>query len=652
MAGPTQQNTQNQDFSNISTEKYYTNCRGVNYLPIMNSEWKKSGYLPRYPAASVFGILNPSLAYDTSNSFQGTNKTAQWWYYNHDDNEHCVSLLRDIGINSIRVFTDMYVWGRRREQFLTDIKDFMKICDKYKVRVQLVLWDGIFIPINSAPESRADTFSSVEAGLLVNWRRVPHDFEMSSAAQLTNFFSTCATPFINDLCSSLSSFQSLWSFDLNNEDPRTYASALMASSSRLVSSNLSSIHIGITFGHGNDYAPYSATLTNGNGFYDGWPNEIFRASSLINFASIHPYATNNRMITDQYVRDTVSGADMLGIPGMYNEGGNADMGNWIYQNLAWFNKRGNVGGMLFDGFVDFAMSYEPFRDLQGVLFWDGTTRNSLELSGYVDLALHHGWLRPSQLRRTYEQKEVSEDDGADGGYYSGVVPWHASYNTTDYVSATQAQWEATKTYFYTTLPAIGSLRNEGSKNYTPYPGHPVSPSLEHSYIASGFELRDYLDICSNYSTYFSSLSAIPDASNGDYFLEKNRQLVLRDLVLYRASFFTMNTNPLTVWAELTGSQYDFLPASALRLSFSSTYFSGSRGDGSSILLGYNSKLSTITSANWLCVATSSCLYNTPGVPDSGIDWEAYDIWYNSCFDKLNQYIEVLEDSGDDRYVLY
>lgn len=651
MAGPTGiGTTQNQAIVN-GVSKYYTNCRGVNYLPVMDSEWKKSGYLPRYPLTSIFGIINPSLVYATSDSFQGTNKTSQWWYYNHDDNENCIGKLRQLGINAVRVFTDIYVWGRRRQQFLDDIKDFMKICDKYKTRVQLVLWDGIFIPVNEAPQVRADTFSSVEAGLLYNWRRVPHDFEMSSTSQLTNFFTTCATPFINDLCTNLSSFQSLWSFDLNNEDPRTLASSLMLSSSRLVSANLSSINIGITFGHGNDYAPYSAVLTNGNGFYNGWPNEIFRASSVINFASIHPYASNNRMMHDQYVRDTVSGAQMLGIPGMFNEGANADVGNWSYLNTKWFGERNNFGGMIFDGFIDYAMSFEPFRDIQGVVFFDGQTRNAKETSGYVQLAKHNGWLRPSQMLQYFSEKTDSINGGIDGGYYSGIVPWHIEYDPEIYVSATKAQWEATKTLYYTTLPALNSARNQGSKNYTPYPGHHLSPSFEHSFIASGYELADYINISQNYSTYFSALSAIPNTDSGPYFVEKNRQLVLRDIVLHRASFFTMNTDPLTVWAELKGSQYDFLPASALRTQFSSVYFSANRTDGSSIRAANNTLLTTITSASMPCVATSSCIYNTPGVPNSGINWAGYDTFYNTCFELLNQYIQVLEDSGDTRYVL-
>ena len=84
----------------------------------------------------------------------GTNKTAQWWYYNDRDAENAISILRSNGINAVRVFLDYYVFKARELEHLDDIKSFLTICDNYKVRVQFVLWDqlnimgGVGEPIN------------------------------------------------------------------------------------------------------------------------------------------------------------------------------------------------------------------------------------------------------------------------------------------------------------------------------------------------------------------------------------------------------------------------------------------------------------------------------------------------------------------------
>lgn len=622
------------------TTKYYTNCRGTNYLPLMTEEWRKSGWLPRLPetvAGSFFG-------YPTSTSFQGHNKTAQWWYYNSADNKRSVELLRGLGINALRVFTNIYVWARKRQQHLQDLQDFMKICDRNKMRVQLVLWDGVYIPEGSnllEPQNRASTVSSLEFGLTYSWMAVPHAFELSSAAQTSDFFTTCATPFINDICSSVSSFQSLWSIDIANEEPRqTYGSSLIVSSSNLLNRNLSSIGVGLTFGHGNDYSPYSATLTNGNGIWDGYPNEIYRLAPYIHFASIHPYVTNNKMMTSQYVRDAVSGATALGIPGMYNEGANPDLGNYTFVCIKHFNIDNNFGGLLFDGLIDYAASYEPFLSTQGLLYADGQCRSILDSSSYIDLAKRHNWLRPSQLNRELVEKSESTNNGVDGGYYSGVIPEHAEFDPDEAVSATQIRWQFAKDLLYGAYPGI-------SKNYLPYPGHPLN-STNYSFTASAYTIENYVSAARAYQTIFTPLSSINPVTN---FIELNRQLVIRDQILQGASFNTVNMDNRMVWPELRGSQYDFLPASALRLTLSAQIFSSTRTDGSSIK-AFQLSAGPVVSGNIPCLATSSCIYTSDGHPN--IDWNAYNTYYNQCFANLNTYLDELETLAetDSRYVLY
>jgi hypothetical protein len=608
--------------------KYYTNSRGVNYLPIMTSEWEDSGWLPRIAG----------LGYDASNSFRGTNKTAQWWYYNHEDNKQSVKMLRELGMNSLRVFIDMYVWARRRDRFIADLKDFMKICDKNKMRVQLVLFDFIeILPEAAQPSVRAQTFSSVEHGLQCSWHRVPHDFEVSSQAQLNSFYTTCAVPYVGDICSSVSSFQSLWSFDIINEPSGLFFN-IVSSVGPYVSSLLSSVGIGITFGHGSSYDAYPGLTPP----HPAFPNEILQLSASINFVSPHFYVTNSFLGSKILVDEALSGARMIGRPGMYNEAANPVNGNYVYKNVEYFNSALNYGGLTFDGLIDYGFgSYEPFRDLQGILFADGQARLSEDAEAYSRLAVRSGWLRPSQVKLHVTQKDVGE-----GGYASGVAPEHSTFLPSVFVSANEFGWNFSKALFYASINAV----NPGASiKYTPFAGHPYQQDNKYGFIASGYDLGDYINIVRNYSSFYLPFSSV-SGSYASNFQEVNRQFILRDLVITAVELPNLLINPLLPQAPLIGTVYDKVPIpSSIRLDFSAHYYSASRTDGNSIVFGLNNTASTSGSAP--CVATSSCLYNTPGVPQSGINFGAYQEWYDTTFIKLNTCIDYLLSSTNTEYPL-
>lgn len=695
--------TQKLDYQPGAT-KYFTNCRGFNYVPVMYSEWEKSGFLPRQPkdiftllagpAGTAIGLL---YAFDSSATFKGANKTSQWWYYNHDDNDNCLKIIRQAGVNAIRVFTNIYVWEKKRQQHLEDLKDFMKICDKYKIRVQLVLWDGVYIPVGSNTQEPGTSFAiekqtvngidlfndPVYFGLYQNWNRIPFEYQVSSEAATQQFFSNSATPFINDICSSLSSFQSFWSFDIGNETDsalRPYVvSSLFVSTSYLISSLLSSIGVGLTFGNGDTFRLYSGTLVGGpnNGTaYPKHPTDLIQYSSIYNFASIHPYITNSKMVCTRYVDEAVSASKIIGKPSMFNEGGAVP--HTYYSNIVeWFSKDNNYGGMPWQSMIDLGVTHLPFADSQGIFHWDGKVRRFEDAFAYTDLALYHGWLKRSQLKFKFEEKQLSEDGGFDGGYYSATIPWHASYDPNIHVSTTKDKWEfiAAATYNAPALNFVGSQFSGAfypigiSKNYVPYyDKQPFSPLIT-SYISEGIELPSYVSACRNYKTAFTSFSSIltqngiaenvsvTGLSAGPIYKQLNEQAVRKIYILERCSLFIMNVWQLIPQAYLIGSQYDYLPASSLRLSFSGHFWDYMRGfddgDGSSITCWADSEsLENASSTKHWTYGTG--LYITPGNKNSNLDWWEYDRWFNQSFEYVNQYLDVLENLAqtNPKYKLY
>ena len=644
--------------------RYYKNCRGVNYLPPLESEWRKSGYFPRIPNVPLFNVLvSPSFLFPVSSSYMGTNKTTQWWYYNDEDNENSLKYLRSIGINAVRTFSNIYVWARDRTKYMNAIDSFHKLCEKYKMRVQWVLWDHVEIPPDyiapsaPTPVNRTQTASSLEYGLLNKWTAIPHAFEVSSQAQANNFFTTCATPFINDMASSLSGYQSLWSFDMINEG--TSSTFLLASStSLLLSSLLSSVNIGITFGHGESFQPYSGcgVLPGGlgtgpGGTYGAYPNDFFNYSSFINFASIHCYS-NTRVGLVRYINEALSGAAMIGKPAMFNETHYPDNLQWARNDLLYFSAY-RFGGLGFDGLTDRSMSFEPFLDSQGVFFADGTVKNLSDALTYINLADGENWFSPSQLNRLVEEKTTSTNNGEDGGYYSGVIPEHQSFNADLYVSTTSDKWDAAKTFYYTTLPITvpitygTALVNPAySKNFPPYKGDPNAIDLGYSFTSSGVDYEQAHNMLYNWDTYFPPLSSLPNAVSGPVFQAKNKSVILRTLLLDLLQKYALDME--LNYRELRQSPCDpsRIPYT-FRESFVSSFSSVKITPTLSPTPGVNSILGT--SSTIPCVIRGDCL--TTG---GSIDWAAYDAIYSTCVDKLKTCLTYITDASvsDDKYRLF
>lgn len=639
MAPPVKDSQQSSNSPLTGTTRYYSNCRGTNYLPAMKSEWEKSGYFPRYPSGTVFGDALPGNNYAVSDSFQGVNKTSQWWYYSHEDNANNVRLLRTLGMNAIRVFSNIYVWARDRDRYINAIKDFHKICDKNKMRVQWVLWDGVDIPVDGItyPQNRTEATSALEVGLLNRWTRMPCPFEVSSAAQASNFFTTCATPFITDMVSSVSSFQSLWSFDIVNEHD-TNQLRLVSSTSFLLSSMLSSVGAGITFGHGDGFQPYSACPS----YASVYPNAIFQMSSHVNFASIHTYGTS-RYTTTRYLLEGVSGARMIGKPFMVNESHNANTLQWPDNDLEAASAVG-VGVIGFDGLIDHGLSYEPFRDDQGILFWDGEVRSLKDASGYTNASLGSNWFSNSQINRKLVQKSTTTNNGADGGYYSGVIPEHLSYNADLYVSAPLAKWEAVKSAYYT---LYGSLTN--SKNFTPYTGHPLQDGFGYGFANSGIDYEQAYNMLQDFNTHFPPLSSM-DGSPGEGFANKNKSVVLRTLLLNFLSTFPLEQNSGITWSLLRGTDCDSnpIPVSAATTFYNSFSAVSSVAGATSKLPGVNNTLAT--SATMLCKTNANCLELVGGA----IDWAAYDAIYSNSVTNLKTCLNYMVSASEtnSRYRLF
>lgn len=648
--------TQDNTFPTSAT-RYYSNCRGLNLVLPLEEEWKKSGYLPRYPLGlSVLGLLQPDKAFTPSDSFVGANKASMWWYYNRTDAEKSLQILKGHGINSVRIFGDYYVWLRDPDKYLTNLKDFMDLCDKYSIRVMFTIWDGVnvygiveaFVPTNY---TQALT-GGLELGLAASWHENPFSFAVATQASATEFLTGegRGLEYVSSVVAAVSSFQSIFAFDILNEGVDEYY-PLISGTSPYLSSLVSALDIQITFGYGDGFKPYSAAAevdlgtglgTGPGGSFGGYPNTLFQYSASMSIASPHFYDNGIRYPTVRYMEDAISGSLMIGKPVMFNEARQAA------NNFETFSSYG-FGGLTFHALIDRPYSLQPFKDVQGVFFLDGDSRLSSLTDFYIRQSRDTNWFSDRQLNIKFTTKSDSANNGSDRGYVTGVAKEHLQFNPTQAVSTTEDKWLAAKTLWYSVTPS------DAATNFTKLAGDPNAISTAYTVYRDVENIETYLSALYNYNEYFPPLSSWGDSD----WTAKNESIIKRTLMLSELSLYPLEINSGSPWSELRGSDWDINPIPLSdRYAFSAA-FSGfqpetargfSLNASTSILPAANSRFATLE--DMVCITNNTCIYNTPGDEESGIDWEAYDVIYQDCVDKLKTCLNYFLESTDPKLRLY
>ena len=123
--------------------QYFSNARGVYYLPSLNSEWEKSGYLPRTDYESAYSVLLAALTDGKFNTlgealsvlvsmarlaneiFTGANSASIWHYYNESDHEDSLKNLKKLGINCVRTPLSFAAYEYDPDKYLKNVKNFL-----------------------------------------------------------------------------------------------------------------------------------------------------------------------------------------------------------------------------------------------------------------------------------------------------------------------------------------------------------------------------------------------------------------------------------------------------------------------------------------------------------------------------------------------
>lgn len=709
------------------SERYFTNCRGVNLTIPLNSVWEAVGYIPKpYPdyenPAGVGNLIG--LTYDASSAFKGTNKTAQWYYYNDEDAENALRILRESGINAVRVFLDYYLYEYLGDEFLSRLQRFLKLCDNYKIRCQFVLWEQFDIIGNqetaagvpsTEPKTRSQTgtlehimynmtgpFFAPQSWS--NWANAPAMFETSSTAQAQDFYDNKGVRYIDAIVSSCSSYQSLWSFDVQNETEASGLRVISSATSNYVRANYPFIKT--TFGHGGGFDPGLNYLYRDTGGSEGEIGSLYAYSGTIDFASMHTYG-NNAYWVKRYYREAVSGANDTGLPSMYNEAVNYPSTNLPRDMIQYIHRDKDAGGLIYQAFNERNGSSNPFNYTQGIFHSDGTCRRAKDIEAYQSLARDQWDFGRRQLGKITE-KVKSTNRGADKGFYipdtSGVIPSfdnvkvlpeHVSYKDS-YSSIDSDNWLIGKLGFYGALGAVASvfynpsLNNTSAYAWVGLQGTPYSNVMNSFAGTNKFRQPKYnLHGTSGYTASdvyndFFTLSSLPSlASYGTDSASldaRNEQVLRMSNVIYMLTSRMLAASgqwsiPYILREQLYGTAYDDLSgihevlSVEDRLAFSAAYtsgyipgsISGLRIPGGTPTImpavnGYNvTGVESEDASAFSCHLTSSCFYagdgsyvENPTVND--IDWARYDEYFDNliartrtCIVKIQRYGETVNE---------
>lgn len=644
--------------------QYFSNARGVYYLPSLQSEWEKSGYFPRLEAGTaallyLAGISDglTTATYDDivfagSSIFTGSNSVSIWMFYNERDHEDSIVKLKKLGINCVRTPLNFEAYSQDPSRFLQNVRSFLNICSKHKIRVQFILWDAEYNPATYFYESalyqeKTDwTQSDLERELAIEHPRNPYLARVGSWGGANSFVQASAIPYLEALAGSVSAYDSMWCFDLCNKPEMPTYKNLVLSSHNTLNQNLSSTDIKYTISFKNGINIFNDTgyLDNGKGTGPSGSYEIRdiqEFSGIIDFASV-PFIANNDYAFKRYLNGAISGTAESGIskPFMVYATYDPELGQNFNETLNSL-KTSSVGYFGDLGIVDSVFSFGKSRIKNGNVFWDGHVKDKQIASAISDQALNLNWYTRNQITKLANIKEKQDDpNNVSGGYFSGTPDTIRIYKEDIFTKINKKGWTFLKDCFTdpgTNIQSRMSRVKGGSKTYRAPFSSQYADFDKYSILTSSIHtntLEQNLKILYDFDNYFPPLSSFSFSVNGDEWQTINKTIALRDEFLKTLSYFVIDYNPSTTpYAELRNSQYDTNPIP--------DYERGNLTELIELTTDPYNQLSISPITDKFSDLSSTYVYDKSeafyGVADSGSDFSRYfDNYYSKIVNQLKK----------------
>jgi len=374
--------------------KFFTNSRGFNFFP---------DFPERLPGGSRVLVNDPI-------QYKGMDGTIAFWrYFDPISVDEQLRILRQSGVNNVRIFIDFYVWNHFKNDppetnyFITTLRQLVRALENNTMYCVWVLYDGLSL---LGIPTIGDEYNDV-----LHWHYYP-----DSSLGLNNAFGdTSGRNYISSVCRYVSGSQATIAYEVGNEMKfDLFSSANFVKSVSALSAFDRTPNRRIAIGM-TQYLPWHNVVG-----AEGLTAEFSKLTDVYiesgaNLITTHPY-TDFDKARSLLVDLSLSGAYDINVPIFFTEGAKAIGSNshadWYRWNLA-----SGLGWNIFQAFAPNTDATVYVGGTVGIFHSDGTIRMEEAYHSLTSLAINYGykpsWLKVLKIKTNFID---SDGDGEAEGY--------------------------------------------------------------------------------------------------------------------------------------------------------------------------------------------------------------------------------------------
>ena len=482
-------------------DKYFVNCRGATFNKVHTAEWDNSGGMPRL--SSPFFPYREDLD-NTLMTFVGSNKAANWLNWDKDEASAQLDSLKDIGINLVRVYGDLFCLAQFKTRYLNAVNELAQLCNQKKMYIQWVLFDGYTDGDTSSAGhdlgyfDPSTTYEGVAWGIK-RWQRCPNinENDLHENYNYWQIFSGLPTrtpssmtvsgdAYFTDMMNTAGKYRATLSWEVMHDvnilstEPNGYD--FLVSAIKKMNS-LKSSRQKTTFSAKNINALSAPLEPGGATLPDVYSSGIVeKLTPLVDYVCDLTTNFTTPGFINSYLRlrdfSTKTKKPVL-IIDSYNDSLMTPF------DLFNFSKDFRIG-CICEGMVDRSFSRKPYNSTKGILYDDGTARRKIDASSISNKAYQDG---RGKFSTTVPSEKTSFDTLGDNPVPSSFSRFAVFDDVGDHV------WSS----IYT-----------AARSYPEYSGIPIGYLPAASSVSSAFLGWGTVGDASSYqnSNLFSSLEAI------------------------------------------------------------------------------------------------------------------------------------------------
>lgn len=446
-------------------EKFFTNCRGVNWMPIYPTVHNANFGVGAIAGTAVLnaGLVAASRPTERKdftaapdwpfyNGTEYNGRIAMWRFFHEEDADVEIEKLHRSGINCVRTYLSYYAWKHEMDaaegNFLSNLEKMCTLFDKHKIKVIWNFFDGVKRTEALGPANAVESIGTGQSAVASPYKAPgsagyqiwdtcykpqPEPGLYLSANEFADWWvsSTGGMEYVEDVVGVLSAHQSTLLYDISNE-PEGLGD--LGVTSGLIISALDYVKV-LDPGQTRKTTVGFASITPWEGVQESYSIGAIAGRSTLDVLTFHPFSAFD-IHMDEVLNIAGSALEDYGKPGLITE----CIANSEFATLTDNkNKHSNddMGRVFFYGTMGYPWTSSPTRsttigvkvtsadgwnNIGGLLYSDGQCKSEKEMLALKDWAISAGW-KENWVDTPKAKINSVDGSGLDGGftnYISGM----------------------------------------------------------------------------------------------------------------------------------------------------------------------------------------------------------------------------------------